>query len=154
MSVIKSEYNIEAKRLWRCHVCNDLHYGAAPPPVCPTCGAKRAFVLVDRDEAAKVLDNRGDPPFTKQGVIDAWKRFGDMGEEYKLVDDAEMVEGLVEGVLSNRNDHGLKYCPCRLTQGDFVSDLKLICPCNFQAQKTWTERRECWCGLFVGRNKQ
>lgn len=59
MSVFRKEYDIKAKRLWRCHVCNDLHYGAAPPLICPTCGARRAFVLVDREETLKILGERG-----------------------------------------------------------------------------------------------
>jgi rubrerythrin len=25
------------KRYWRCFVCNDIHYGVAPPELCPTC---------------------------------------------------------------------------------------------------------------------
>jgi ferredoxin-thioredoxin reductase catalytic chain len=154
MSVFKKEYDIGAKRAWRCHVCNDIHYGAAPPLVCPTCGAKRAFILIDRDETLKVLGERGGSLASTQSIIDAWKKFGDMGEEYKLVEDAEMVSGLAEGVLNNQKGHGLRYCPCRLATGDFNADLKLICPCNFQVQQTWTERGECWCGLFVRRNKQ
>ena len=154
MSVFRKEYDIKAKRLWRCHVCNDLHYGAAAPLVCPTCGAKRAFVLVDREETLKILGERGGSLPTSVSVIEAWKKFGDMGEEYKLVDDPEMVAGLAEGVVTNQKEHGLRYCPCRLAQGDFDADLRLVCPCNFQVQQTWLERGECWCGLFVRRNKQ
>jgi ferredoxin-thioredoxin reductase catalytic chain len=154
MSVFKNEYDVGAKRMWRCHVCNDIHFGAAPPLICPTCGARRAFVLVDRDETLKVLGDRGGSLTSTGSIIDAWKKFGDMGEEYRLVEDVEMVSGLAEGVLNNQKEHGLRYCPCRLATGDFNLDLKLICPCNFQVQQTWTERGECWCGLFVRRNKQ
>jgi ferredoxin-thioredoxin reductase catalytic subunit len=154
MSVFKTEYDIKAKKVWRCHVCNDIHFGAAPPVICPTCGARRAFALVDRDETMKIIGERGGSLADTAAIIDTWKKFGDNGEEYKLVDDAEMVQGLAEGVLNNQQEHGLRYCPCRLATGDFDSDLKLICPCNFQVQKTWAERGECWCGLFVRRSKK
>jgi ferredoxin-thioredoxin reductase catalytic subunit len=154
MSVFKKEYDVGVKRLWRCHVCNDLHYGAGPPLICPTCGASRAFVQVDRDEALKILGERGGALATTDEIIEAWKGFAKLGDEYKLVEDDEMVNGLAEGVLSNQKAHGLRYCPCRLAQGDFIQDLKLICPCNFQVQQTYVERGECWCGLFVKRDKQ
>jgi ferredoxin-thioredoxin reductase catalytic subunit len=151
---LKKEYDVTKKRLWRCHVCNDLHFGVGPPMVCPTCGARGVFVQIDRHETLKILGDRGEAITTTKEVIDSWKGFAKISDEYKLVEDSEMVNGLAEGVLSNQKAHGLKYCPCRLAQGDFVKDLKLICPCNFQVQKTYTERGECWCGLFVKRDKQ
>ena len=154
MSVFKKEYDVGVKRLWRCHVCNDLHYGVGPPLICPTCGARRAFVQVDRDETLKILGDRGGALTTTREIIEAWKGFAKLSDEYKVVEDAEMVNGLAEGVLSNQKAHGLRYCPCRLAQGDFIQDLKLICPCNFQVQQTYIERGECWCGLFVKRDKQ
>lgn len=40
-----------AKRFWRCHVCNDIHYGDAGPEVCPTCGVKNAYCGIDKEEA-------------------------------------------------------------------------------------------------------
>lgn len=154
MSVLKKEYDISVKRLWRCHVCNDLHYGVGPPLICPTCGARGAFVQVDRDEALKIIGDRGGALTSTGAIIEAWKGFAKIGDEYKLVEDKEMVEGLAEGVLSNQKAHGLRYCPCRLAQGDFIQDLKLICPCNFQVQQTYAERGECWCGLYVKRDEQ
>ena len=152
--ILKNEYNIKKKRLWRCHVCNDLHYGASPPPICPTCGARAAFVQADRGEALKIVGERGGKLATIRAVIDAWKDFAMLSDEYRLVEDTEMANGLAKGVLSNQKTHGLRYCPCRLAQGDAVKDLKLICPCNFQVQKTYAELGECWCGLFVKRERK
>jgi|GEM_PF-137218 len=43
------------KRFWRCHVCNDIHFGVKPPEYCPTCGMRNAFVICDRQEAVKLL---------------------------------------------------------------------------------------------------
>jgi len=63
--------------------------------------------------------------------------------------DKERVERLANGILNNEKIHGLKYCPCRMTTGRREDDLKLICPCNFKMQKTWNEKGECWCSLFM-----
>jgi ferredoxin-thioredoxin reductase catalytic subunit len=56
---------------------------------------------------------------------------------------------LAQGVLNNEKKHHLKFCPCRMTSGKQQEDFKLICPCNFFIQKTWKEKGECWCGLYV-----
>jgi rubrerythrin len=44
------------KKFFRCSVCNDIHYGAAGPAVCPTCGAKNAYVEIDVQEARFVME--------------------------------------------------------------------------------------------------
>jgi len=44
------------KKLWRCNVCNDIHYGLRGPVVCPTCAVENAYVEVDRKEAANLMD--------------------------------------------------------------------------------------------------
>lgn len=84
----------------------------------------------------------------KEEVIKSWESFCEKNE-FKLNPDKEVVELVAEGVLDNEKEKGLKYCPCRLPTGDFDKDLELICPCNFEIQKTWTEKGECWCSLFV-----
>ncbi len=43
------------KKFFRCNVCNDIHYGTAGPSVCPTCGARYAYVEVDTKEAIYVM---------------------------------------------------------------------------------------------------
>ncbi|MGD0056525.1 MAG: ferredoxin-thioredoxin reductase catalytic domain-containing protein [Methanomassiliicoccales archaeon] len=138
------------KKLWRCHVCNDIHFGVKGPKVCPTCGAKDAFVLVDSSEAVKVIDDYGGKIETAENLIKTWESFIEV-KEFKLNDDNEMVRTLAIGELENVKNKGFKYCPCRMTTGDFERDLNLICPCNFLIQKTWKEYGECWCGLFVKR---
>jgi len=138
------------KRLWRCHVCNDIHFGLKAPKVCPTCGAKDAFVLVDDSEALKVIDGYGGKIETVEDMIETWESFVEV-KEFKLNEDREMVRTLAMGELENMKNKGFKYCPCRITIGDFEKDLNLICPCNFLIQETWKEYGECWCGLFVKR---
>ncbi|MBI4448370.1 ferredoxin:thioredoxin reductase [Candidatus Woesearchaeota archaeon] len=91
-------------------------------------------------------------------LINIWEEFVDRQKNDKKVEKSrkfrlnpskEKVEKLAEGVLFNEKKHGLKYCPCRLTTGDQEEDFKLICPCNFWDQKTWKQKGECWCSLFV-----
>lgn len=142
------------KKLWRCHVCNDIHLGNKPPEVCPTCGAKHAFVLSDLGEAMEII-GRDHPAIGEPGnVVAAWKQFSDQSPTVRLTDKADEVELLSKGVVENLANKGQRYCPCRITTGDRKKDLDLICPCNFLKQATYKEDGECWCGLFVKREKR
>ncbi len=138
------------KKFWRCHICNDIHYGVKPPEVCPTCGAKDAFVMCDRKEALEMIAQTDYSISSSEDVVKAWSDLTTKSE-FRLWDDKESVKTLSEGVLENDKNKGLKYCPCRITTGDKEKDLSLVCPCNFKTQKTWKEYGECWCGLFVRR---
>jgi len=85
-------------------------------------------------------------------LIGKWQNFANRQEEpekFKLNSDTERVKLLAEGVLNNEDNYGFKYCPCRLASGDKDADVRIICPCNFKSQKTWREKGECWCSLFV-----
>ena len=81
--------------------------------------------------------------------IETWKEFTKRNGTIKLNPKKDVVNDLAEGVLNNEKKFGLKFCPCRLRTTDKEKDLKLVCPCNFKAQKTWQEKKECWCSLFV-----
>lgn len=39
------------KKYYRCHVCNDIHYGVNPPELCPTCFQKNAYIEITKKEA-------------------------------------------------------------------------------------------------------
>jgi len=82
-------------------------------------------------------------------LISWWQAFAEREGSLVLNPDTERVRLLARGVLANEKNHGLKYCPCRMTTGRREEDLRLICPCNFKTQKTWMEKGECWCSLFV-----
>ena len=85
-------------------------------------------------------------------TIKRWQDFAsrqEAAEKFRLNPDMAKVNLLADGVLNNEARHGLKFCPCRLNSGDAAADTKLICPCNFKLQKTWKEKGECWCSLFV-----
>lgn len=85
----------------------------------------------------------------KKDIIKIWQEFADQNDSFVLTTDQKTLDLLVEGVLKNEKEHDLKYCPCQVRSGDFEKDLSLICPCNFFAQKTWTDEGRCWCGLFL-----
>jgi len=70
---------------------------------------------------------------------------------FKINPDAQRVTMLLEGIFNNEQNHGLKYCPCRLITKNLGEDMKLVCPCNFFSHETYKEQGECWCGLFVKR---
>ena len=84
----------------------------------------------------------------KQELRSIWERFTEK-TEFQLNPDNEHVDMVIEGVLENEREYGLKLCPCRLRDGTRERDLQLICPCNFKIQDTWKNKGQCWCGLFV-----
>jgi ferredoxin-thioredoxin reductase catalytic subunit len=140
------------RKIWRCHVCNDIHLGNKPPEVCPTCGARHAFILSDLNEALVIFGKEHQDIDDQKNVVAAWKQFTDQSPTVRLTDKADEIELLSKGVLENLANKGQRYCPCRITTGDRQRDLGLICPCNFPKQPTYKETGECWCGLFVKRD--
>ena len=87
---------------------------------------------------------------TPEELRKVWERFTEKND-FILNPDKSHVGMVIDGVLKNEQKSGLKLCPCRLRDGTRERDLKLICPCNFKIQDTWTKKGECWCGLFVKR---
>jgi ferredoxin-thioredoxin reductase catalytic subunit len=140
------------KKYWRCHVCNDIHYGIKPPEICPTCSVKNAYVETSSAEAKKIQSV--DTEMDKAKFREAVEEFAGK-TEFQVNPNAEKVNMLIDGVFSCEDNHGMKYCPCRLIAKDFEEDLKLVCPCNFLIHETYKDKEdgECWCGLFVRRGK-
>lgn len=145
-----------AKKFFRCTVCNDVHYGVKPPEICPTCGAKNAYVRVEKEEAEVVQgfleDIAGiEGEATGKGELrELFWKFAE-GQEYELNPDEDHLNKVLEGIYTNEKDTGLKFCPCQLRSGDLQKDLKLLCPCNFEVQETYKGQERCWCGLFTKR---
>ena len=139
------------KKFWRCNVCNDIHYGVKPPELCPTCLALNAYVEVSSEEAGKVMSVTS-TTMDRERFARAIVAFTQKNE-FQINPDTDRVAMLLDGVMANERNHGLKYCPCRLSSGDFVEDLKLVCPCNFAVHETYKGKAdgECWCSLFVRR---
>lgn len=141
------------KKLWRCFICNDIHYGVKPPEICPTCLVKNAYVEISSEEAKKI-SGMTEVEFDKEKFLGAIEKFTE-NNEFQVNPDTEKVKMLLDGVFNNEQNHGLKFCPCRLITKDFEEDLKLVCPCNFLIHETYKDKDdgECWCGLFVRRKK-
>jgi len=139
------------KKFWRCHVCNDIHYGITPPELCPTCKVLNAYVEISSGEAQKICAMTE----AKMGEVefrDAIERFT-VGNVFQVNPDKNRVATLLEGIFNCEKNQGMKYCPCRLITKDFEEDLKLVCPCNFRIHETYKDKDdgECWCGLFKRR---
>ncbi len=141
------------KKYWRCFVCNDVHYGVKPPEICPTCLAKSAYVEISSEEAKKI-SSLTKVEFNKEEFLEAIEKFTE-NNEFQVNPDTEKVKMLLDGMFNNEQNHGLKYCPCRLITKDFEEDLKLVCPCNFLIHETYKDKEdgECWCGLFLREKK-
>jgi ferredoxin-thioredoxin reductase catalytic chain len=141
------------KRYWRCYVCNDIHYGTAPPEICPTCKVAHAYVEISADEARKILAGGPEKRMTPEDFRSAIEALA-ASNEFMVNPDKEKVALLFQGVFDNEKNHGFKFCPCRLRTKDWDEDLKLICPCNFPIHETYRglPHGECWCGLFVRRS--
>ena len=140
------------KKYWRCHVCNDIHYGIKPPEICPTCSVINAYVEISFAEAKKVMSREKEMDKDKfRLAIEEFAR----NNEFQINPNSEKVNMLIDGVFSCEENHGMKYCPCRLIAKDFEEDLKLVCPCNFLIHETYKDKEdgECWCGLFVRRKE-
>jgi ferredoxin-thioredoxin reductase catalytic subunit len=138
------------KKYWRCYVCNDIHYGLKSPEICPTCLVKNAYVEISSVEAEAVMFTQ--TTMDKPSFTQAIEKFAEKNE-FQVNPDVEKVKMLLEGIFNNEQNHGLKYCPCRLITKNFEEDLKLICPCNFLIHETYKDKEdgECWCGLFIRR---
>jgi ferredoxin-thioredoxin reductase catalytic chain len=139
------------KKLWRCFVCNDIHYGIGPPKICPTCNAENAYVVVSSVEA-KNITGVTETAVDRNEFLQEIERFSKKNE-FQVNPDPEKVGSLIQGIFENEKNHGMKFCPCRLTTKDVEEDLKLVCPCNFRIHETYKDKTngECWCGLFVKR---
>ena len=140
------------KKYWRCHVCNDIHYGIKPPEICPTCGVQSAYVEISSAEAKKIQSRTIE--MDKDNFRQAIEEFTE-SNEFQVNPNTEKVNILIDGVFSCEENHGMKYCPCRLIAKDFEEDIKLVCPCNFLIHETYKDKKdgECWCGLFIRRQQ-
>ena len=140
------------KRYWRCFVCNDIHWGVAPPELCPTCKVLNAYVEISAAEAAAILGGEPGAPMAPGDFLAAIERFA-AANEFRVNPDRERVDLLLKGIFGNEKSHGLKFCPCRLRSKEREKDLRIVCPCHFTAHETYKGKADgqCWCGLFVRR---
>jgi ferredoxin-thioredoxin reductase catalytic subunit len=69
-------------------------------------------------------------------------------KELALNPDADLVDGLVDGLLHNREKHGYPSCPCCFATGDRTRDADIICPCD-DSRVALPRDGICRCGLYV-----
>jgi ferredoxin-thioredoxin reductase catalytic chain len=70
------------------------------------------------------------------------------GSGYYINPDVQFAKDLAEGLLVNEERYGYMLCPCRLTSGERMKDLDIICPCDYR-DADLTEFGACYCALYV-----
>lgn len=84
-------------------------------------------------------------------TVDAVRAFVDRvaaQRGWRLNPDAQHLQDVVEGLVSNRRRYGYYLCPCRDGSGDRDSDADVVCPCRY-APADLEEHGHCFCGLFL-----
>ena len=69
-------------------------------------------------------------------------------EGINLNPNEKVVNGIIKGLLKNKQKHGEIYCPCRVVTGNKEKDKEIICPCVFHRGEIEIQGK-CVCGLFV-----
>jgi ferredoxin-thioredoxin reductase catalytic subunit len=62
----------------------------------------------------------------------------------------DLVVGLLEGLLANKERYGYMCCPCRLAARDREADKDIICPCDYREADV-AEYGSCYCNLYVSK---
>lgn len=70
------------------------------------------------------------------------------GSGYFLNPDVDFAKDLVEGLIANEDRYGYMLCPCRLSSGDRIGDIDIICPCDYRDADV-SEFGACYCALYV-----
>ncbi|HBE72716.1 MAG TPA: ferredoxin:glutaredoxin reductase [candidate division Zixibacteria bacterium] len=69
----------------------------------------------------------------------------------RLNPDREITEGIIEGIAANEENLGYWRCPCRMSPGDRIEDLDIICPCEYR-DPDLRDFGRCYCALYVTRD--
>jgi len=69
---------------------------------------------------------------------------------YLFNKDKNMIFGLLDGLLVNKERYGYMSCPCRLASGDYEKDKDIVCPCAYRGPDV-KEYGSCYCNLYVSR---
>ena len=67
---------------------------------------------------------------------------------YYLCPDSQLLDSLLQGLLTNEQRYGYGSCPCRIASGKKTYDADIICPCEYRDADV-NEFGMCYCGLFV-----
>ena len=72
--------------------------------------------------------------------------------DIKFNPDAEINEGIIQGLARNQHLHGRRYCPCFIIQNDKAIDR--ICPCKPGLKEEIPRDGHCHCGIFCAPDYQ
>lgn len=68
---------------------------------------------------------------------------------YTFTPDEEVVDFLLDNLVTLEREHGSPFCPCQLRTGRRPQDMLIVCPCIPFHRKHYDAMKRCWCGLFV-----
>ena len=68
---------------------------------------------------------------------------------YHLNPDAEIVDGIVGGLVRSVMKYGYPFCPCRDLTGDFEKDRSNICPCKWHHAEVRRMAIASACSMWV-----
>jgi ferredoxin-thioredoxin reductase catalytic subunit len=68
-------------------------------------------------------------------------------QNFKLNPNEKAMEGIIRGLLRNKQFKGDIYCPCRQVTGNKEEDKKIVCPCIYHKQEI-KDMGHCKCTLF------
>jgi len=91
----------------------------------------------------------------EKGKYDKMREFAKKYAEkacYELNPDQEIVDMIIQGLVTNKEKYGRQYCPCRSVTGDKDEDRKKICPCHWHKREIERDGM-CHCQLFVAPEK-
>lgn len=85
----------------------------------------------------------------KKEEIDLRKQLKDYADSqgFILNPNEKALEGIIRGLLRNKQFKGDIYCPCRTVTGNKEEDKKIVCPCIYHKTEI-KEMNHCKCTLF------
>ncbi len=69
---------------------------------------------------------------------------------YRLNENQEILDAVIEGLARNKAIHGKRYCPCRLLSGNSEEDRAKICPCKWHKDEIAHDGM-CHCQLYFAK---
>lgn len=87
-----------------------------------------------------------DDPVEFKALMDKLQAYAD-SMNFKLNPHEKALNGVVKGLLRNKQFKGDIYCPCRVVTGNKEKDKEIVCPCIFHRGEIELQGK-CKCTLF------
>lgn len=84
-----------------------------------------------------------------QELKDKMQKYAD-SQNFKLNPNEKILDGILRGLLRNKEFKGDIYCPCRIVTGDKKKDREIACPCIFHRGEIELQGK-CKCTLFFSK---